>query len=199
MSASKDLGFDFFKFSFEQIPPKGGRLLIAQPELTDPFFKRTVIFLIDHDKSGSMGFIINRQLNLSLSDIVSGFPDLDVNISVGGPVSSETINFLHTFGDVVPNAVPVGNGIYLNGDIDAIKGLAIANKLTKDNFRVFIGYAGWGAKQLSKELKEDSWVVANLDSVQMMKGLYDNWYFTVQQLGKKFKAWTIYPENPSLN
>lgn len=199
MAASKNLGFDFFKFNFEQIPPKGGRLLIAQPELTDPFFKRTVIFLIDHDKNGSMGFIINRQLNLSLSDIVSGFPDLDVNISVGGPVSSETINFLHTFGDVVPNAVPVGNGIYLNGDIDAIKGLAIANKLTKDNFRVFIGYSGWGAKQLSKELKEDSWVVANLDSVQMMKGLYDNWYFTVQQLGKKFKAWTIYPENPSLN
>ena len=199
MATSKELGFDFFKFNFEQIPPKGGRLLIAQPELSDPFFKRTVIFLIDHDKNGSMGFIINRQLNLSLGDIISGFPDIDVNISVGGPVSSETINFLHTFGDVVPNSINVGNGLYLNGDIDAIKGLAIAGKLNKDNFRVFIGYAGWGARQLNKELKEDSWVVANLDSAQMMKGLYDNWYFTVQQLGKRFKAWTIYPENPSLN
>jgi putative transcriptional regulator len=199
MASSKELGFDFFKFNFEQIPPKGGRLLIAQPELSDPLFKRSVIFLIDHDKNGSMGLIINRQINLSLSDILVGFPDIDVNISVGGPVSPETINFLHTFGDVVPNSMPVGNGIYLNGDIEAIKGLAIVNKLNKSNFRVFIGYSGWGAKQLSRELKEESWIVANLDPKQIMNGLYDNWYFTVQQLGKKFKSWTIYPENPSLN
>ncbi|MGE0077237.1 MAG: YqgE/AlgH family protein [Bacteroidales bacterium] len=199
MESSDNLGFDFFKFNFEHISPKGGRLLIAQPELADPFFKRAVIFLIDHDKNGSMGFIINRQLNLNVSDIIVGFPDVDVNISVGGPVSSETINFLHTFGDSVPNSVNIGNGIYLNGDIEAIKGLAMANKLSKSNFRVFIGYSGWGAKQLSKEIKEDSWVVANFDPKQVMKGVYDNWYFAVQQLGKQFKPWTIYPENPSLN
>ncbi len=199
MATSKNNGLDYLKFTFEHIPPRSGRILIAQPELTDPFCKRTVIFMVQHDKDGTMGFIINRQLNLSLSSIIVGFPDIDVNISVGGPVSPETINFLHTFGDVVPNSYNVGNGVYLNGDIEAIKGLAIAGKLTKENFRVFIGYAGWGTKQLSNEIKEDSWVVANLDPELMMKGTYDNWYFTVQQLGDKFKVWTIYPENPSLN
>lgn len=199
MGSYKELGIDFFKFAFEQIPPRLGRLLIAQPELTDPFFKRTVIFLIEHNSNGSMGFILNRQLSLNLNDIIVGFPNIEANISVGGPVSPETINFLHTFGDVVPNSVHVCNGIYLNGDIDAIKGLAVASKLTKDNFRIFIGYAGWGQDQLSREMDEDSWVVTNFDPLLVLGGKYDSWYFSVQQLGNRFKPWTIYPENPSLN
>lgn len=199
MAKGKELDINLFDIKFKQIPPKAGRVLIAQPSLSDPFFKRTVIYLVEHDANGCMGFIVNRKLNISLSDILVDFPDVDVNVSVGGPVSPETINFLHTLGDLIPNTYPLGNGIYMNGDINALKTLAIAGKVNAKNLRIFIGYSGWGPKQLENEIKEKSWVVANFPPAEVMKGVYDNWYFAVQQLGEKFKVWTIYPENPSLN
>jgi len=199
MAKGKEIDINLFDIKFKQIPPKSGRVLIAQPSLNDPFFKRTVIYLVEHDANGCMGFIVNRKLNISLSDILVDFPDVDVNVSVGGPVSPETINFLHTFGDLIPNSYPLGNGIYMNGDINALKSLAIAGKVNAKNLRIFIGYSGWGPKQLENEIKEKSWVVANFAPADVMKGVYDNWYFAVQQLGEKFKVWTIYPENPSLN
>lgn len=199
MAKGKEIDINLFDIKFKQIPPKAGRVLIAQPSLTDPFFKRTVIYLIEHDPNGSMGFIVNRKLNISLSDILPDFPDVDVNVSVGGPVSPETINFLHTFGDKIPNTYPLGNGIFMNGDIEALKSLALSGQVNAKNLRIFIGYSGWGPKQLENEIKEDSWVVANFPQLDVMKGIYDNWFFAVQQLGEKFKVWTIYPENPTLN
>ena len=55
-----------------------------------------------------------------------------------------------------------------------------------------------GPKQLENEIKEKSGS-GQFAPTDVMKGVYDNWYFAVQQLGEKFKVWTIYPENPSLN
>lgn len=199
MAKGKEIDINLFDIKFKQIPPKAGRVLIAQPSLNDPFFKRTVIYLIEHDPNGSMGFIVNRKLNISLSDILPDFPDVDVNVSVGGPVSPETINFLHTFGHKIPNTYPLGNGIFMNGDIEALKSLALSGQVNAKNLRIFIGYSGWGPKQLENEIKEDSWVVANFPQLDVIRGIYDNWYFAVQQLGDKFKVWTIYPENPTLN
>ena len=38
----------------------------------------------------------------------------------GGPVSRETIFFLHTLKDL-EGALPLGNGLYLNGDFNAVQ------------------------------------------------------------------------------
>lgn len=199
MTPPKNLGIDYFNFDFKQLPLKPGRLLISQPSLLDPLFKRTVIYLVEHDENGSMGFVINRQLNINTSDLIGDFPDIPLNISVGGPVSADLISYIHTLGDIIPNSFDLGNGLYMNGDIEAVKGLAQTGRLTRSNFRLFIGYAGWGPGQLEKELEQSSWVVAGFDPFQVVKGTYDSWYFAVQQLGKRFKAWTLYPENPALN
>jgi putative transcriptional regulator len=199
MAKGNELNIDLFDIKYSKIPPKGGRVLIAQPSLNDPFFKRTVIFLVEHDENGSMGFILNRKLNINLSEIIIDFPDIDIEVSVGGPVSPDMVNFIHTFGDEIPNSFPLGNGIFMNGDINTLKDLAIAGKVNNKNLKLFIGYSGWGPKQLEKEINEDSWLVAKFPARGIMKGVYDNWYFAVQQLGKKFKVWSIYPENPTLN
>ncbi len=199
MAKGNELDLNIFDIKYKQIPPKAGRVIIAQPSLTDPFFKKTVIYLIEHDPNGSMGFIINRKLNISLKDIITDFPDINVNVSVGGPVSPETLNFLHTFGDKIPNSMPLGNGLFMNGDINVLKALALAGKVNSQNLRIFIGYSGWGPNQLNDELNEKSWVVVNFPQMDIMKGVYDSWYFAVQQLGEKFKVWTILPDNPNLN
>lgn len=62
MAKGKELDINLFDIKFKQIPPKAGRVLIAQPSLNDPFFKRTVIYLVEHDANGCMGFIVNRKI-----------------------------------------------------------------------------------------------------------------------------------------
>lgn len=200
MAASrKNIDIDFFKFNIEQIPVKGGRLLLAQPTLVDPFFKRSVVLIVETDEKGAMGFILNRHLKIGLDELLPNFPSVDVIVSVGGPVGSEEVNFIHTLGNSIPNSYDLGNGLYMNGDVEALKSLAIAGKINNQNFRVFVGYSGWGEGQLQKEIEENSWVVAAFDSKLVVQGVYDNWYFAVQQLGNRFKAWSLYPENPALN
>ncbi|MBC7124684.1 MAG: YqgE/AlgH family protein, partial [Bacteroidales bacterium] len=56
MAKGKEIDINLFDIKFKQIPPKSGRVLIAQPSLNDPFFKRTVIYLVEHDANGCMGF-----------------------------------------------------------------------------------------------------------------------------------------------
>lgn len=190
---------DYFKVDFKQIPPMAGRVLIAQPSLEDTIFRKTVIFLAEHNPQGVLGFILNRQVAVEFQGAVGELPLESANISVGGPVSSGSINFLHTLGDIIPGSHEVGGGVFMNGDFEVVRTLARAGKINRENFRVFVGYSGWDYSQLAKEIDENSWVVADYDPMHVMQGVYDSWFAAVQQLGTKFKSWTIVPDSPSYN
>lgn len=63
-----------------KLSPKSGRLLLAEPFMLDDHFSRSVIYLCEHNKDGSYGFILNNTLNLKLNDIITDkeLPDIDV-------------------------------------------------------------------------------------------------------------------------
>ncbi|MDD2196546.1 MAG: YqgE/AlgH family protein [Bacteroidales bacterium] len=190
---------DFFKINHKPFLPKEGRVLISQPGLMDQYFKRSIIIIVEHNQKGTIGFVLNNIVDLNLKDFLPDFPDFAATISVGGPVESNSIHFIHTLGDIIPNTIKISDGLYWGGDFDVVKVLIEQKKLTARQIRFFMGYAGWGESQLSDELKEHSWVVSELDLVQIMAGKEDLWNRTVRQMGPKYKPWTIYPENPSLN
>ncbi len=194
-----ELNIDFFKIEHKQTVPEPGKILIAEPGLMDQYFKRSVILLVEHNQKGSVGFVLNRMIDMSLNELLPDFPNFDTNISIGGPVTPNSIHFVHTLGEIIPDSVQVSDGLYWGGNFDALKALIISGKATSRQVRFFVGYSGWGEKQLDKELKEHSWVVSELDVVKIMTGKDDMWTKTVSQLGQKYKPWTIYPENPSLN
>lgn len=194
-----ELNIDFFRIEHKQIAPKQGRILIAEPGLMDQYFKRSVILLVEHNDKGTVGFVLNRMIDFSLNELMPDFPNFDTNISIGGPVSPNSIHFIHTVGNLIPDTTLVTDGIYWGGSFDAVKSLILSGKISKRQIRFFIGYSGWGENQLDKELKERSWLVSELDVVKIMTGKDDMWTKTVNQLGPKYKPWTIYPENPSLN
>lgn len=174
-------------------------MLISQPGLMDQYFKRSIILLVEHNQKGTIGFVLNNIVDLNLKDFLTDFPDFPALISVGGPVEPNSLHFIHTLGDIIPNTTKVSDSLYWGGDFDTVKALVEQKKLTARQIRFFMGYAGWGESQLSDELKEHSWVVSELDFVQIMTGKEDLWSRTVRQMGPKYKPWTIYPENPSLN
>ena len=190
---------DFFKIKHKRISPKEGRVLIAEPGLENQYFKRAIILLVEHNQKGTIGYVLNNLIDIKLNEIIPDFSNFPAVVSIGGPVSPNSIHFIHTLGDLIPDTHQVSDGLFWGGDFDAVKVLIEKKKITPRQIRFFIGYSGWGENQLDNELKENSWVVSELDVVQIMAGKDDLWSRVVHQMGPHFKSWTIYPLNPALN
>jgi len=194
-----ELNIDFFHIVNENIAKKG-RVLISEPFLSDHYFRRSVVYLTEHNKDGSFGFVLNKPLEISIKEIVDDFPESDFSISVGGPVSNNTVHFLHTLGEAVPDSVFVADGIWWGGDFDYIKALVESGGVSAHQLRFFLSYSGWSAGQLDGELDEHAWLVGNISPRMVMTGMESEfWSSTLARYNNKYKAWANFPEDPGLN
>lgn len=193
------LDIDLFKIESNNEPPAKGRLLLSEPFSQDAYFKRSVVLLTEHNEEGSIGFILNKPVMVTIQDVLDGFPDFDANVSLGGPVSTDTIHYLHKLGDVIPDSVQVLDDLYWGGDFDAMKQLMATNQIAKDDIRFFLGYSGWSPNQLEGEIKRNSWIITPANPEQVMRVQKDIWQHTLQQMGGKYRLWPNFPENPKLN
>jgi len=191
---------DFFTILPEDKIPEKGKILISEPFLPDTFFNRTVVYLADHNADGSVGFILNKKLDIKVCDAISGFEGWDEFLSMGGPVSPDTLHYLHNLGEKIPKSVLVDENIYWGGDIDLIKDLISVGELTNNQIRFFLGYSGWSAGQLEKELKENSWVIAKINSDKILSNQVDDaWKKVLRGLKKKYRMWADFPDSPDMN
>lgn len=199
MSKKMNLEYDFFSNSDKRHPRKG-RILIAEPFLQDVYFKRSIVLLTEHNEEGSVGFVLNKPVDMKVNDVINDFPKIDIDLSIGGPVATNTLHYIHTMGDLVPNSIKVIDNIYWGGDFDFIKELIENKAIDKSQIKFFLGYSGWKAKQLENELKERSWLVVDMAPGTIMAGKLDNiWQDILSTLGEKYKIWINSPESPSLN
>ena len=191
---------DFFTILPEDKIPKKGKILISEPFLPDTFFNRTVVYLADHNADGSVGFILNKRLDIKVCDAISGFEGWDEFLSMGGPVAPDTLHYLHNLGEKIPKSVLVDENIYWGGDIDLIKDLISTNGLTSSQIRFFLGYSGWSAGQLERELKENSWVIAKINSEIILSNQVDDaWKKVLRGLKKRYRMWADFPDSPDMN
>lgn len=142
--------------------PSAGTLLLAEPYLLDPNFKRAAIALVDHRDEGTVGFVINHPLDWRVTDVLDGFPDFDAFLSYGGPVQRETLHFLHTLGDRLGEVEHVSDGVYWGGDFDVLTALIEDGAADERHVRFFLGYSGWDAGQLAAEMRQNTWVCGAL-------------------------------------
>jgi len=193
------LNIDFFKIMNDKVA-ESGRVLISEPFLTDHYFRRSVVYLTEHSSSGSLGFVLNKSLEMKISDVLDNFPSDDFPLSLGGPVSTNTVHYLHTLGDDIPESVFVKDGIFWGGDFEAMKDLVRTGKASRRNLRFFLGYSGWSEKQLEGELEMNAWLVGEIPADLIMKGgSTEFWTNTLSGLDAKYKAWANFPEDPGLN
>jgi len=195
-----DLDFDFFTIDAKFSKPGKGRVLISEPFLGDEYFKRSVIFLTEHNKEGTVGFVLNKPVDARMKDVSKDFPDVDSSISVGGPVATDTVHYIHTMGDLVPGSIKVFKDIYWGGDFDTVKDMMASGIIGKDKIRFFIGYSGWAPEQLDQEISINSWVIADMDPKRIMQVQTEGiWKEALSRLGSKYKLWTNFPESPDMN
>ena len=189
-------------FSFENsLKPHRGSLLIAEPFLNDSYFARAVVLLCDHaPKEGSFGFVLNNFVDLNLNELVDDFPVVKTKVSLGGPVDTSNLFFIHGFENIA-ESLCVAPGIYFGGDFEMIKDILNTTPENAENIRFFIGYSGWSEGQLKEEIDEKSWIVVD-DYIPSLIFNTDNtaiWKRILEKQGAKFRIMTYFPQNPSDN
>ncbi len=180
--------------------PQPGRFLISEPFMGDPNFQRTVILLVEHTAEGSLGFVMNRQLNVLLQDLVEGAPVSHAPVFMGGPVEQNTLHFVHRLGDRLAGAREIVDELYWSGDFEQLKKMIEEGSVKAHEILFFVGYSGWSPGQLETELERKSWIVApsNIDFV-FTEDYEDLWQQILRDMGDKYKVLSNYPTDPRLN
>ncbi len=190
---------DFFKIEHQNIIPKPGCILISEPFSRDAYFKRSIVLLTLNDVEGSVGFILNKPVDVPFHDLFGEDIDFEASVSLGGPVSVDRIDYLHTLGSKIPDSKHVVDNIYWGGNFEAIISLIKASVIRKEQIRFFLGYSGWSKDQLNSEIKNDYWLVSKADTHTIMLNDRNYWKNTLQRMGKKYSVWLNLPEDPQFN
>lgn len=191
---------DFFSIMPEDKIPEKGRVLISEPFLTDSFFNRSIVYLTEHSSEGSLGFILNKVLDINLNEAIAGFDNWKEPLYMGGPVAPDTLHYIHTMGDIIPESTWVHSNIFMGGDIDTIRKMVAKGMVKNNEIRFFLGYSGWTKGQLELELQENSWVIAQVSSDIIMKNKgVDTWKKVLRSLNNKYRIWAEFPDSPDMN
>lgn len=163
-----------------------GELLVATPDLSDPNFSHTVIYLLRHDATGALGLVINRPMGAvpleRLLSVLEGDPEgaagatgsagaaenggdsqggSDLLVYYGGPVEPYRAFTLHSRDVMFDDSVPVDDETAYNVQGEILHALAEGDGPSRLIF--LLGYSGWGAGQLESELERGDWYVVDAD------------------------------------
>ena len=148
-------------------------LLIAMPQVLDPFFHKSVVLLIHNDEEGSFGLITNRATGIKVGEILNGMEitwggDSDEVAFFGGPVQPQMGTLLFDAQAVAERGEAadettslVAPGLRLTQNVADLGELAAT---PPEQMRLFLGYAGWGAGQLVDEILRNDWLTAPVDN-----------------------------------
>jgi len=143
------------------------QLLIAMPQLVDPYFAHTVTYLWKHSNEGALGIVINKPLSISVADI---FDELEIVCSIdqtpfqqrkvlaGGPVERDKGFIIHDSGKDWNSSLRLSEQLSLSTSKELLQD--IADGRGPKNYLVALGCAGWDAGQLEQEISDNAWLTA---------------------------------------
>lgn len=189
-----------------------GHFLIAETDLQDPNFFRTVVLIIQHNEEGAFGLVVNRASEVTVGDVIeeaSPSPIAALPVYVGGPVQQNYVFVLH-------NGVPeryrsdysdeVSNGVIFEPSFQHILDYANSEDYREPpegstpTIRVFAGYSGWGPGQLESELEQDAWFIHPAQGdVVFEEDAQDGWKAALSKKGSFYRIVAETGYNPSMN
>ena len=180
--------------------PAPGILLIADPFLKDPNFMRTVVLLTEHREDGTIGFVLNRQYENTLDELIPEVEGHKLPVYYGGPVQMNTIHFLHRYPEEIQGGIEVLKGIYWGGDFDAVIDLINNGKADPEKIRFYIGYSGWSSGQLDTEMTEKTWLtVEAVKKLVFHPNAEEIWRDSLKHMGGEYEMMINFPIDQQLN
>ncbi len=177
-----------------------GKILLAEPFAEDAHFARSCIILCEHNEQGSLGFIMNKPIDIEIESLFTEFPDFDANVMYGGPVATNTLQYIHNVGDLLENSVEVIPGLFWGGDFEKLKFLIESELIKPHNIKFFLGYSGWTTGQLEEELNRGSWIISEMDTNYAFKeSKKPLWKRILEVKGSNYTVIAQIPEFTSLN
>ena len=143
--------------------------LIAMPSMQDPFFKRAVTYICEHNQEGAMGLVINQPINITVGELLDKIEiDNDKNkqaaglaVYAGGPVKTDRGFVLHSPKHGYSSSQKLSSDIMITTSKDVLASLTTSE--APEQFIITLGYAGWDQGQLEQELLENSWLIIKAD------------------------------------
>jgi putative transcriptional regulator len=139
-----------------------GQFLVATPEMRDPNFSRTVIYMVKHDEDGATGLVVNRPIAKGpIEDLLKSLrmesegAGGEIILHYGGPVEPGKGFVLHTDDYTVESTTVVEKGVALTADVEILRAISLGKGPRQSLF--LLGYAGWAPGQLEAELKANAW------------------------------------------
>jgi putative transcriptional regulator len=151
--------------------PLGGQMLIAMPGMHDERFNRSVIYMCGHSSEGAMGIVINnRKPSMTFRDLIVQLDLVEADQAIrlprkvshayvlrGGPVETSRGFVLHSADFTIKNVTQkIDDGVCMTATLDILR--AIAREEGPSSSVLALGYAGWSAGQLEKEIAANGWL-----------------------------------------
>ncbi len=169
-----------------------GQLLVAMPQMRDPRFMRTVIYMCAHTPDGAMGLVVNKLVdNVSFPDLLeqlnvqTGPVESEVFVHFGGPVETGRGFVLHSSDYVQDATLVIDENMALTATVDILREVAEGNG--PDRSILALGYAGWGAGQLDEEIQANGWLTVTPDAQLVFDtGIDSKWERAMDKMGIDF-------------
>ena len=164
-------------------------LLLAMPQLADPNFAQTVALICEHTDKGALGIVLNKPLPMKLSDVLSQMklePSSEhiaaQPVLRGGPVHTDRGFVLHRPGGAWDSTHRISDNVQVTTSRDVLA--AIARGEGPHGAFVALGYAGWDAGQLEREMLDNAWLSLPIDErIVFELPFEDRWQAAWQLLG----------------
>lgn len=178
-----------------------GHFLIASPALLDPNFYRSVVLVVQHNKEGALGLIINRPLATTVREawrqVAEGPCSVEGQLYQGGPCEGPLM-VVHT--DRRASDLQILPGLHFSTDRDSIEHLV---RRSTQRIKFFVGYSGWAPGQLESELAADSWIVTPAIPDIVFSESDDSWTALMKRISPSLLMPGVNPKtippDPSLN
>lgn len=191
-----------FEVESNKLTPYNGCILIANPFMSDVYFGRSVVLVLEHNEEGSMGVILNRQYPFenTIDEVIKGMESAPkLTVFKGGPVNPLAVFFLHTFPGLKGSRL-ILDGLYVNGDLEYLKNYILEGNPTEGILRSYSGYCKWRAGQLENEIEHNYWLVSGIDKEKALTPHFRSlWKDSLNAMGGKYALWSHFPMFPELN
>jgi len=174
-----------------------GTILIAKPFMEDKRFEKTIILIVESNSEGTIGFIINKKIPSTIDEIITDFPQSNVQVKYGGPVSTNNLFFIHQHPDLIMNSQKIQTGMFWGGELEDVIQKCKSGEIAIDEILFFLGYTGWEENQLEDEIEEGSWMIHNANLKKLNHDL--DWSKLLIDINKEYEVWATAPSNFHLN